>query len=303
LKAIICPKYGPPEVLQLKEIPKPTPKDNEVLIRIYATTVAHGTVLNRSGGTFPSIRWFAVRILFGLRKPRSPILGNEFSGEVVAIGKDVTFFKKGDQVYGSTGMRSGTYAEFKCLPEDGMLSLKPANMSYAEAAAVPIGGITALNFMRKGKIEPDHKVLIYGASGSVGTYAVQIAKCFGAEVTGVCSTTNLELVKSLGADHVIDYTTTDFTQSGETYDLIFDAVGKLKKNKKKALKEKGRFISVMGSNSEKIEMLIFLREKIEAEKIVAAIDRSYPLEEIVKAHRYVEKGHKKGNVVITLNQI
>jgi NADPH:quinone reductase-like Zn-dependent oxidoreductase len=303
MRAIICPKYGPPEVLQLKEVEKPTPKNNEILIRIYATTVAFGTVINRSGGTFPSMLWFASRILFGLRRPRNPILGNEFSGEVAAVGKDVTRWKKGDQIFGSTGMRPGTYAEYKCMSEDGIIALKPTNMSYAEAAAVPIGGLTALHHMRKAKIQNGQKVLIYGASGSVGTYALQIAKLFGAEVTGVCSTTNLEWVKALGASKVIDYTKENFTQSSEKYDLIFDAVGKLKKDKKRALKEKGRFISVMGSINEDPDMLIFLREKIEAGKIIAAIDRSYPLEEIVEAHRYVDKGHKKGNVVITLDHI
>ena len=302
MKAIICPKYGPPEVLQLKELPKPTPRDNELLVRIYATTVAFGTALNRSGGTFPSMEWLAVRIIFGLRRPRRPILGNEFSGEVVAVGKDVKLFKKGDQIYGSTGLKSGTYAEYVCLRDDGIIALKPDNMSYAEAAAVPIGGITALNFIQKGNIKPNHKVLIYGASGSVGTYAVQIAKLFGAEVTGVCSSMNLELVKTLGADKVIDYTREDFTKSVETYDLIFDAVNK-SSGGKSVLKKEGQFLNVRGSISEKPEMLIFLKEKIEDGKIIAAIDRSYPLEEIVEAHRYVDKGHKKGNVVITLDHI
>jgi NADPH:quinone reductase-like Zn-dependent oxidoreductase len=302
LKAIICPKYGAPEVLQLKELPKPTPKNKELLIRIYATTVAFGTVMNRSGGTFPSLTWLAVRILFGLRKPRRPILGNEFSGEVEAVGNDVKLFKKGDQIYGSTGMKSGTYAEYVCLNEDGIIALKPDNMSYAEAAAVPIGGITALSHMRKAKIENGQNILIYGASGSVGTYAVQLAKIFGGEVTGVCSTTNLEMIKSLGADKVIDYTKEDFTKSGETYDLIFDAVAKSSAGKK-ALKEKGQFLNVRGSIDENPEMLIFLKEKIEEGKIIAAIDRTYPLEEIVEAHKYVDKGHKKGNVVITLDHI
>jgi NADPH:quinone reductase-like Zn-dependent oxidoreductase len=304
MNAIVYTEYGTPDVLKLKQVDKPTPKNNEILIRIYATTVTFGdAMIRRGGGRFPSLRWFAVRILFGFRKPRNPVLGHEFSGEIESVGQDVTKFSKGDQVFGSSGYSgtSGTYTDFMVMPEDGLIALKPENLTFEEAAAVPVGGMTSLHHMRKGNIQPGHKVLIYGASGSVGTYAVQLTKYFGAEVTGVCSTMNLELVKSLGADKVIDYTKEDFTERGETWDLIFDAVDKLSSSRrKKALSSNGRFISVMGTISEKIEELIFLAKLCNDGTIKPAIDRRYPLEQIVKAHRYVDKGHKKGNVVITV---
>jgi NADPH:quinone reductase-like Zn-dependent oxidoreductase len=322
MKAVVCTKYGPPEVLQLQEVAKPTPKDKEVIIRIYATTVFVGDCELRDL-KFPILLRLLMRIGFGIRGPRKKIIGQELAGEIETVGKDVKLFKKGDQVFGTPGFGLGANAEYKCLPEEGLLAIKPTNMTYEEAAAVPVGGLESLHYLRKGNIHSGQKVLINGAGGSIGTFAVQLAKYFGAEVTGVDSIGKLDMLRSIGADQVIDYTQEDFTKSGEIFDVIFDVVGKSSfSHCERSLKQNGIYLSanpgmsqmLRGSRTSKIgskkaifetpkhkaEDLGFLKQLIEAGKIRSVLDRTYPLEQIVEAHRYVETGHKKGNVVITV---
>jgi NADPH:quinone reductase-like Zn-dependent oxidoreductase len=330
MKAIVYTEYGPPDVLQLKEMQKPAPKDDEVLIRVYATPVNYGDLLARNFKNI-SAREFNMplplllptRMVFGFTKPKINILGSEFAGEIESAGKDVKRFKKDDQVFGYLGQRMGAYAEYLCMPEDGLGAVKPANMTYVEAAAVPYGAIMAMSLLRKGHLQSGHKVLINGASGGIGSAAIQLAKYYGAEVTGVCGTPRLEYVKSLGADQVIDYTAEDFTQNGETYDLIFDILGKSSFSQcKSSLKQNGIYLlasfkmkplyqmlwtKIVGSQkvicamaSEKSDDLVFIKELIEAGKFKAIIDQCFPLEQAAEAHRYVEKGYKKGSVIITV---
>jgi NADPH:quinone reductase-like Zn-dependent oxidoreductase len=309
MKAIVCPKYGPPEVLQLKELEKPTPKNNEVCIKNYATAVTASDIFVR-GSKLPLFIWLSMRLMLGLTKPRKPIIGLIVAGEIDSVGKQVKQFTKGDQVYGFTGFAFGAYAEYTCMSEKestfGCLAIKPANISYEEAAAVAYGAILASHYVKLGNIQKGQRVLIYGASGAIGTMAVQLAKHIGAEVTGVCSTSNVELVKSLGAGKVIDYTKQNTLSKADSYDFILDAVGKSKSSKlkqlcKKALAPDGKYISVdNGTPKLTAQYLVETKELIEAGLIVPVIDRSYSLEQIVEAHRYVEKGHKKGNVVISI---
>ena len=306
MKAVVFDRYGPPEVLKLKEIDKPTPKDEEILIKNHTTTVTIGDVIVRRG-RHPDSKFQSsiLKLVIGFPKPRSSkrILGMELAGEIVEIGKKVKKFKVEDQIFASTEFRFGAYAEYLCFPEDGVIALKPSNLSLEEAAAgLASGGITALATLRKANIEEGHKVLIYGASGSVGTFAVQIAKYYGAEVTGVCSTKNLELVKSLGADKVIDYTKEDFAEQSERYDVIFDAVAKLQaSNAKKTLKEKGIYLNVMSDSPSKIyaEDLEVLKEMVEEGKLKGVVDKKFIINDIAKAHEYVETWRKRGNVLIT----
>jgi len=327
MKAIVWTAYGPPDVLQLREVEKPTPNDNEVLIKIAATTVTAGDCELRSL-KLPIYFSLPMRIWLGFRKPRATTIpGTELAGEIEAVGKDVKLFNQGDQVFGSAGMSLGANAEYICLPEEpedmeGGVVIKPANMSYEQAAAVPFGGRDALHFLRKGNIQSGEKILINGAGGSIGTFAIQLAKYFGAEVTAVDSTEKLDMLRSIGADQVIDYTQEDFTEGGEIYDVIFDVVGVISFSRSnKALKQNGTYLLanpasqivrglwtrmtsskkvIMETASGTIEDLILLRELIEAGKIKSVIDRRYPLAQIAEAHRYVETGVKKGNIVITV---
>lgn len=325
MKAIIYTEYGPPEVLHLQEVEKLTPKDNEVLIKIHASTVNAGDC-NARGFTFvPPGFGFLARLMFGLRRPKQPILGTELAGDIEAVGKAVTRFQKGDQVWGILREKSGAYAEYICLPEHARLVKKPVGITFDEAASAPFGGTTALYFLRDvAKLRPGQKILIIGASGGTGVYAVQLAKYYGAEVTGVCSTTNLGLVKSLGADKVVDYTKQDFTQNGETYDVILDMVpGEAAFARYQvSLKPSGLYLAgagglkafaqmawtsltggkkvIAGMAPDRREDLVFLNELLEAGKIKPVIDRCYPLEQTAAAHRYVDSGRKRGSVVITI---
>lgn len=322
MKAVVATQYGAPEVLQLEEVATPTPKAHELLIKVHATTVNAGDCRMRSF-TVPPLFWLPARLTLGFTKPKHPIFGMELAGEVIAVGQQVKRFKPGDQVVASTfAANFGAHAEYKCLPEDAPIIIKPANISYAAAATLPIGANTALHFLKAGQIQRGQKVLIYGASGGVGTFAVQLAKHFGAEVTAVCSTSNSTLVKRLGADHVIDYTQEDFTKTGETYDLIFDAVGKTTFAQcNRTLKTKGVYLHTVialpalpalwaaitagktvigGTATPSTENLSSLKALVETGELNPVIDRCYPLEQLVEAHRYVETGRKRGQVIITL---
>lgn len=323
MKAIICPKYGPPEVLQMVQLKKPVPKDNEVLIKITATTV-NGADARIRGAVFPSLFNLPIRLFMGFKGPRKKILGVELAGEIESTGKNVTQFNIGDKVFASSGAGFGGHAEYICLKENSVMAIKPSNMTFEEAAAVPHCALAALYFLKKANVSSGQKVLIYGASGGIGTFAVQIAKYFKAEVAGVCSTTNIDLVKSLGASKVIDYTKENLTESGEKYDVIFDTVGKGPvKDCINSLKPEGLYLSavhmeparilagnrakrksgkkvIAGIASYTTENLNFLKELIESGKMKSVIDKNYTFNQMVEAHAYVDTGHKKGHVVITV---
>ncbi len=305
MKAVVCSRYGPPDVLQLRELPKPTPKHDEVCMKVHATAVTSSDCIVRSFSV-PASMWIPARLVVGLRRPRKPILGMVLAGEIETVGEEVRSFKEGDQVFGFDRFGFGAYAEFKCLSEGGVLTSKPSNLSYEEAAAIPYGDLLALHFLRRGKIRRGQRVLVYGASGAVGTSAVQLAKVFGAEVTGVCSTANLDLVESLGADAVMDYTKEDFTEQADRYDLIFVAVGDRvhppsRAVCKRTLAPYGAYVSVdQGRPKMLTEDLVLLKQLVEAGELNPVIDRSYPLDQMVEAHRYVDQGHKKGNVVVSV---
>lgn len=330
MKAIVFTEYGSPDVLQLKKIAKPTPKDNEILVRVRATPINYGDLTARdfahSQFNMPAPLYLPARMAFGWNKPKIQILGSELAGDVEAVGKSVTKFKPGDAVFAYVGMNMGANAEYICQPESGSVALKPANLDYAEAATLPYGAIMAVSLLQKAKLQAGHKILVNGASGGIGALAVQLARHhYGAEVTGVCGTPRLDYVKSLGADKVIDYTRQDFTQNGETYDVIFDILGRVSfARAKKSLKPdgillyasfKGRALLDMlwtalfsrqkvicALADEKVESLLLVKELAEAGKVKAAIDKRFPLEQAAEAHRYVEQGHKRGNVVIAMQQ-
>jgi NADPH:quinone reductase-like Zn-dependent oxidoreductase len=339
MKAIVYTTYGSPEVLQLKEVPKPVPKDNEVLVKIYATSVNFGDIVARNfkevsprSFSMPLLFLLFAKIYFGIRKPKITILGSEFSGVIESVGKNVKSLKQGDKVFGYLGQRMGAYAEYLCMPEDGVLAIKPPNITYEEAAVVPYGAIMALALLRKANIQSGQKVLINGASGGIGSVAVQLAKYYGAEVTGVCGTPRLEFVKSLGADKVIDYTKEDFTKNLESYDLIFDILGKSSFARcKNSLKPNGIYLLASFKMKQLLQMLwtslsvrflypksgkrvicsiapgsredlLSVKELIEAGKIKSVIDRCFPLEQAAEAHNYVEKGFKRGSVAITVGR-
>jgi len=330
MKAIVYHEFGSPDVLHIEEVAKPVPKDNEVLIRVHVTPVNYGDLIARNfknisarDFNMPLPLMLPTRLYFGLRKPRVNILGSEFAGEVESVGKDVGRFKAGDQVMGYLGQRMGAYAEYLCMPEDGTLALKPANMTYEEAATIPYGAIMATSLLEKGNIQSGQKVLVNGASGGIGSAAVQLAKHHGAEVTGVCGAPRLDYVQALGADHVIDYAREDFTKNGEIYDLIFDVLGRSSFSRcKNSLTPNGIYLLasfkmkplfqmlrtklsgnqkvICAMASEKFGYLDFVRELIEEGQFKSVIDRSYPLEQAAEAHRYAESGRKKGNIVITM---